>query len=135
MTVGGLARWLTGELNGSIAVAQGGELVVSAQAGHDMNSGNSGSPARIDNDGLVRWQGGTIRAWSGSRVTNRIAGGGRVRLTGGNQTWSGTTVLDGALELAGAAIFGEMALTGAAPMEWTSGRLYGAVLVAAGSQM
>ena len=205
VVVDGLVRWLTGELNGAFSVAPRGELIVSAQAGHDMNSGNSSAPARIDNDGLVRWQGGTLRAWSGSRVTNRgewrieaagtqfsyccggffpqfvnegrvvktaaetvatfgdavlsqsgllqsdggalvvqsngawtgtnrIAGAGRVRLTGGSQTWSGTTVLNGVLELAGAAVFGEMELTGPVALEWISGRLHGVVTVGVGSQ-
>ncbi len=97
-------------------------------------------PDPTDLGDIALAQTGTVRAdvgdltFSGSAAWGdgtRIAGAGRVRLVGGNHTWSGATTLDGRLDFAGANIAGDGTFGGAVPLEWTSGRIYGVVRISA----
>ncbi|MEN9678435.1 MAG: hypothetical protein RIS76_4331 [Verrucomicrobiota bacterium] len=59
--VAGEYEWQTGRIYGLLQIASTGRLLLPDQAGRDLSSGNGGIPARIENEGQVRWL--LIRIW------------------------------------------------------------------------
>ena len=103
-------------------------------AGTNATSLNSLS---LINDGTVEADSGTLTlastvgsAWHDG---SQIAGAGRVRLSGGSATLSGRTTLNGQWEWSadGLNVYGTGEVGGPVPLNWTSGRVWGALTVAA----
>ena len=82
MVVAGEYEWQTGRIFGLLQIASTGRLLMPDRAGRDLSSGTGANPARIENDGQVRWRGGMLRSWDGARILNRgtweMEGVGRV---------------------------------------------------------
>ena len=82
MVVAGEYEWQTGRIFGLLQIASTGRLLMPDRAGRDLSSGTGANPARIENDGQVRWMGGMLRSWDGARILNRgtweMEGVGRV---------------------------------------------------------
>ncbi len=69
--VAGRMVWSAGRIFGGVVVTATGHLDIVGADGHALSSDDGSHPARIENDGVVRWASGEITAWSSARFVNR----------------------------------------------------------------
>ena len=114
-------------LNQGTLVKTGGEGVTTMESFGLLNEGSVAAEA-----GVLRFTGFGSEWREGGQIG---AGAGRVRLENGSATLAGTTTLNGTFEWVGdaLAVNGSGVFTGPVGLEWTGGRLYGALTLATNS--